>query len=214
MRTTLVALTLAALSIVWWPTAAIAEDLKITRGTITALDGRSLTVKAGDHEMTFSVDNKTMVEARGASTKSARAAATGKPGPNLADVLSTGQAVAVTYNDMAGTLHATEIKAIAKASASNANPDSMRSNGVVTSKGGDWLTIHGSSGSGATFDQTFKVDGSTKVFRTGAGTAAAAKGGKAPFSEIVVNGDHVSVGYHKLGDALIAADIRVTMKAQ
>jgi len=213
MRTTLFTLTLAVLSIVWWPTAAaIAQDARVARGTITAMAGHSLTVKAGDHEMTFSVDNKTVVEARGGSTKSARAAATGKPGPKIDEVLQTGQTVAVTYSDMAGTLHATEIKAIPKSGAANAN-GSMRSSGVVKSMGGDWITIHGNSGSGATFDQTFKIDGSTKVFKKGAGTAAAAKGGKAPLAEVIVSGDRVSVGYHKLGDALLASDVSVTMKA-
>ena len=39
----------------------------------------------------------------------------------------------------------------------------------------------------------------TKVLAKGAGTAVAAKGGKAPFAELVASGDHVSVSYHKLG---------------
>jgi hypothetical protein len=210
MRSTLFALALTALTIVWWPTApAIAEDARIARGTIVSMDGRSLVVSAAGHEMTFSIDSKTIVEARGGSTKSARAAAAGKPGPKLDEVLQTGQAVAVTYNDVAGTLHATEIKAIPKPGAANA----MRSSGVVKSLGGDWITIQGNSGSGASFEQTFKVDASTRVFKKGAGTAAAAKGGRAPFNELIASGDHVSVGYHKSGDALVASDVRVTMKA-
>src|SRR5438552_2965010 len=118
MKSTLVALTLTALSVIWGPAASVlAQDAKVAKGTITAISGRSLTVKVGDRDMSFSVDTKTMVQARGASTKASRLAATGKPGPHLADVLQTGQAVAVTYSDMAGSLRASEITAIAKAGA-------------------------------------------------------------------------------------------------
>lgn len=215
MRTTFFALALTALSIVWWPTApAHAEDAKVARGTIVSMGGGSLVVSSAGREMTFSIDNKTMVEARGASTKSAQSAASGKPGPTLDEMLHTGQAVAVTYHDLAGTLHATDIKAIPKSGAATASANgTMRSSGVVKAIGADWITIHGNGGSGATFDQTFKVDGSTRLFRKGAGSAAAANGGRVPFTQFVASGDHVSVGYHKLGDALIASDVRVTMKA-
>ena len=91
MRSTLVALTLTALSVIWGPTAsALAQDAKVAKGTITAIGGRSLTVKVGDQDMAFNVDTKTIVQARGASTKATRFAATGKPGPHLADVLQPG----------------------------------------------------------------------------------------------------------------------------
>jgi hypothetical protein len=215
MKPTLVALTLTALSVIGWPTApAVAQDAKVARGTITAMGGKSVTVKAGDQDMTFSIDTKPVVQARGASTKSNRAAATGKPGPHLDELLQTGQAVAVTYNDMAGTLHATEIKAIPKAATSTADARAeTKSAGVVKAIGADWITINGRSSRGASFEQTFKIDPSTKVFGKGAGTAAAAKGGKAPFTDLVVSGDHVSVSYHKMGNSLIASDVHVTMKA-
>jgi Domain of unknown function (DUF5666) len=215
MKSTLFAITLTALSVICGPTApAAAQDAKVARGTIAAMGGKSVTVKVGDQDMTFSIDSKTMVQARGASTKSSRAAAAGKPGPRLDDVLQTGQAVAVTYNDMAGTLHATEIKAIPKAGASTASAKAAtKSAGVVKSMGADWITINGRSGGGSSFEQTFKIDPSTKVFGKGAGTAVAAKGGKAPFTDLVVSGDHVSVSYHKLGNSLVASDVHVTMKA-
>ena len=215
MRPTLFALTLMALSVIWGPTApAIAQDAKVARGTITAIGGQSVRVKVGDHDMTFNVDSKTTVEARGASTQSRRAVAAGKPGPNLAQVLQTGQSVAVTYHDMAGTLHATDIKAVAKAGASNTSAKAaMTSSGVVKSIGADWITINGHSGGGSSFEQTFKIDPGTKVVGKGAGTAVAAKGGKAPFTDLVASGDHVSVSYHKMGTALLASDVTVTMKA-
>ena len=97
--------------------------------------------------MAFNVDNTTMVEARGGSTKSARLAASGKPGPHLAELLKAGQAVAVTYSDMAGNFHASDIKAIPKR-AERRTRTLAASNpiGVVKAIGPDWITINGSSG--------------------------------------------------------------------
>ena len=213
MRKTLSALTLTALTLIGSSIPAVASDAKVARGTITAMAGQSLTLNAGDHEMTFSVDSATVVEARGGSTKMTRAMASGKPGIHLADVLKTGQAVAVTYNDMAGGFHATEIKAVPKSDLPNANP-SMRSSGAVASLGEDWITIKGNSGGGASFEQTFKVDGHTRVFAKGAGTAAAKKGGRVPFGEIVSAGDRITVDYSKYGNVILASEIHVTMKAQ
>lgn len=215
MRSTLFALTLTALSIILWPAApAIAQGAKVARGTVAAIGGQSVTVKVGDQDLRFSIDRKTMVEARGASTKSTRAAAAGRPGPHLDEILQSGQAVAVTYDDVAGTLHATAIKALPKAAASPASARAeMRSSGVATSVGADWITIHGASGGGASFEQTFKIDPDTKVFAKGAGKAVAATGGKAPFTHLVASGDRVRVAYHQAGSALVASDVHVLMKA-
>jgi hypothetical protein len=216
MRSTLVALTLSTLSVFSAPSLATAQTSKVARGTIASIAGPSLTVKVGEQDMKFSVDSKTMVLARGASTKAAHAAAAGKGGPHLNELLQNGQAVAVTYKDMAGGLHATEIKAIAKvsesSSASASANASKTSTGIVKSMGADWITINGRSGP-ASFDQTFKIDPATRVFAKGASTAAAARGGKAPFTEIIKAGDHVTVLYHLKGDTLLASDVHVTMKA-
>ena len=215
MRSTFFALTLTALSVVWWPTtSALAQHAKVARGTIAAIGGQSVTVKVGDQDMTFSIDSKTIVQVRGASSKSARAAAAGRSGPHLDEVLQPGQAVAVTYRDMAGALHATGIRALPKPAALPASAKAeMKASGVVKSIGADWITINGRSSGGATFEQTFKIDPQTKVFGKGAGTAAAAAGGKAPFTHLVAGGDHVSVSYHQSGNGLLASDVHVTMKA-
>ena len=213
MRSTLVALSLSTLSVFSTPSLATAQTSKVAQGTVASIAGPSLTVKVGDQNMKFSVDSKTTVLARGASTKSARAAAAGRSGPHLDELLTAGQPVAVTYQDMSGALHATEIKAILKASPSSASADASRTaTGVVKSMGADWITISGRSGP-ASFEQTFKLDSSTKVFAKGAGTAAASRGGKAPFAEIIASGDHVSVSYHVKGDALHASDVHVVLKA-
>ena len=89
----------------------------------------------------------------------------------------------------------------------------MLSSGVVKSLGADWITISGNSGSGASFEQTFKISAETKVTAKGASTATAATGGKLGFAKLIGVGDHVNVSYHKKGDSLEASAVNVTGKA-
>jgi hypothetical protein len=216
MRSILVALSISALSVLGSTAPAFAQGAggQVATGTVTSITPSSLTVKVGEQDMRFSVDGKTMVEVRGGSTKSAQAAASGKPGPHLEELIKMGQPVAVTYSGTSGSLHATAIKAIPKAPATTSAADaSMRSEGIVKAMGGDWITVSGNGGGGSTFEQTFRIDTATKVFAKGASTAAAAKGGKVPFKDFVTSGDHVSVSYRSQGDSLIASDVHVTMKA-
>ena len=213
MRSTMIALAVATVSVLGPTTPVFAQQAKVARGTITAIAAQSVTVKVGDQDLKFNVDSKTMVEARGASTKSNRATAAGKPGPQLAEVLQTGQSVSVTYNEAAGALHATGIKVVPKSVASAAPADAaLSSNGTVKALGADWITISGSGGSGASFEQTFKINTATRVFAKGGTTATVASGGRVAFEKLIATGDHVSVDYHKDGDALWASQVRVTMK--
>lgn len=213
MRPIVVALAISALSLLGSTAPAFAQGSQTANGTVTSMSASSLTVKVGDQDMKFSVDSKTMVEVRGGSTKSAQAAASGKPGPHLEELLKAGQAVAVTYTGAAGSLHATSIRAIPKVPAPTAPGDvTKNSEGTIKAMGADWITISGKGGGGVTFEQTFKIDSSTKVFAKGASTATAAKGGKLPFKDLVANGDQVSVSYHIQGESLLASDVHVTMK--
>jgi hypothetical protein len=219
MKSTVIALTLTTLSVLLGSSSpASADEAKVARGTVAAIGAKSVTVKVGDQDMTFAVDSKTLVETRGGSTKSGQAAAAGKRGPQLSELIAAGQPVAVTYTGTAGALHATGIKTIPKSAAAPAgtkaeNAGEKKSAGVVKSMGADWITINGSGGGGSSFEQTFKIGSTTKVFAKGAGTAAAAKGGKMPFADILTSGDHVSVSYRVQGDSLLASDVHVTMKA-
>ena len=211
MKPTLIALTLTTLSVFSMPIHATAGDAKVARGTIASMAGQSVAVTVGDHDMTFRIDNKTLVEARGGSTKTAHATASGKPSVHIDEVLKPGQWVAVSYNDMNGTLRATEIKAIPKPGAPSTT---LHSNGVVKAIGSDWITINGKSGGGASFEQTLKIDAKTMVLAKGASTAVAAKGGRAPLTDLVHSGDHVTASYHKADDGLLASKLRITTKAQ
>jgi hypothetical protein len=213
MRTTLLAVTFTALSLLYWPATPSAQEERVVRGVVSEIGGSSLTVTAGGKLMTFGADSKTQIENRGAGTKTRQIMATGKPGPHLSDVLKVGQSVAVTYRDVAGTPYASFIRAIPGMRNSSPEPATeMRSTGTVKAIAGDTITIVGASGGGGSFTQTFLVSSATKVIGKGAGTATAAKGGKVPFTDLVAAGDKVSVSYHRAGDALQASDVRVTMK--
>jgi hypothetical protein len=215
MRSILVVLSISALSVLGSTSPAFANgDRQVASGTVTSMGASSVTVKVGGQDMKFSVDSKTMVEVRGGSTKSAQAAASGKPGPHLEELIKTGQPVTVTYTGTPGSLHATTIKAVRTVPGATAAGDaSMMSEGIVKAMGADWITISGKGGGGTTFEQTFKIDPATKVFAKGASTATAATGGKALFKDLVSSGDHVSVSYRTRGESLIASDVHVTVKA-
>jgi hypothetical protein len=217
MKSMFLALLVAVLSVVAWPTAqAIAQEEKLARGTVSDIGGSWVTVKVRDEALKFSVDSKTRVEARGGSTKTHEAKLAGKPGPKITELLKVGQPVAVSYHDMAGSLHASKIQAIPSAGhdggSIKAAPAEMTSMGTVKTVAADSITISGHSGGGGSFTQTFTIDPTTKVVGKGAGTATAAKGGRAPLSDLVSNGDKVSVSYHKMGDTLHASDVRVTVR--
>src|SRR4051812_47995759 len=146
MRRTGVVLALGALSFVCSPAApALAQAAKSTRGTVTAIANDSITVKVADHDMTFSVDGKTSVQAVGAGTKMAAAVKAGQAGPKLADVIKVGQPVEVTYHDTAGTMHATRIHGVASVGDGGVAA-AKSSNGTVQSVSATSLTITGSSG--------------------------------------------------------------------
>ena len=212
MRRLLLAVPLAALSIVGWPTThALAQETKNARGTLTAMTADSVTVTVGATNLTFKVDDKTQVEAAGAGGKTRQAAAAGKPGPKLEELLKVGQAVAVSYHDVGGTLHAATIKRVT--SSGNAGAPATRSTGKVTAVSATSLTIAGSASSGSTFTQTFTIDPKTSVIGPGAGTAAAAKGGRTVATEVIGMGDTVSVSYREEGAMLHASSVRVTAKA-
>jgi Domain of unknown function (DUF5666) len=216
MRTTLLAVTLIALSFIYWPATASAQEERVARGIVSEIGSTFVTVKVGSEAMRFSADTKTQVENRGAGTKARQAMANGKSGPHLSDVLKVGQPVAVTYRDMAGKPYASFIRAIPSVKNGGGSvqqaPSEMRATGTVKAIAGDSITIMGAVNGGGSFTQTFAVNSATKVVGRGAGTATAAKGGRAPFTDLIAAGDRVSISYHNVGNTLQASDIRVTMK--
>lgn len=217
MRWTVVAIPVAALSLVAWLTPqALAQDTK-TAGSVTAMAASSITVTSSGKNMTFTVNTDTEVIARGGSTASRAAKRTGKAGANLAELVKVGDSVEVTHRQRNGAMYAAVIRRVDAATAvrgAKADDKTASSNGMVDSVSGTMLTISGSTGGGGTFKQTFTIDGSTKVIAVGAGTAAAAGGGRISVTDVVGRGDRVSISYHPVGDTLHASEIRVREKAK
>jgi hypothetical protein len=84
---------------------------KRATGMVKTVAADSLTISgAGGKDMMFSVDSSTKVVAKGASTKSA--AQGGKL--MIADAVKSGDRVTVSYHDMDGKMHATEVRVTAK----------------------------------------------------------------------------------------------------
>ena len=203
-----------ALSVIGWSTGspAAAQDRKMARGTLTAMVADSVTVTVQGKEMKFSVDAKTVVEAAGAGTKTRAEQKKGAPGPKLADVLKTGQAVEVTYSEAGGTNRASRIRAVLSVGAgggstSQKQPAGKTATGTVKSVSAGSLTV-----SAGGKDMTFSVDTKTVVAGTGAGTKTAAAGGKTVMTDLVTVGDTVSVSYGETGTTMHAERVRVTIK--
>jgi len=213
MKWTLIAVPLAAFSIVAWQApAAMAQEHKTARGTVTAVSGDSVSVKVGDQDMKFAVDKDTRVITAGGGTKTRKAQAAGAAGVKVADVLKVGQAVEVTYGESGGTMQAIDIRTMAKVPAAGASataaPAAKTAAGTVKDVSATSLTITDKSK-----DLTFSVDNSTRVIGKGAGTKAKAGGGKIPITDLVASGDQVSVTYHETDGAMHAASVRVVTKA-
>ena len=116
MRRTTLRLSLAAFTLVgFFGVSLTAQDTKDARGTVTAMSADSITVKAGEREMKFTVDGKTVLTAEGAGTAAREAAAAGKGGPKLAEFVKVGDAVEVAYHETGGTMHAARIRRILSA---------------------------------------------------------------------------------------------------
>jgi len=208
----ILALSLAAALVALVAGLAQAQSTQKARGTVTAVAADSITISAGDKPMTFMVDAKTVVTASGAGTASRAAEAAGKAGPKLAEVLKVGEAVEVEYHDLGGKLHAANVRRTRTAGSGGGGVEDRTemATGTVEAVTATSLSIAGSSGGGATFKQTFTIDQQTKVVGRGAGTAASK--GKVTAPDLVGVGDRVSVSYHKMGDTLHAAEIRVTQQ--
>jgi len=80
-------------------------------GVVKSVSANSLTINSSGKDMTFTVDNDTRFVGKGLSTKSAT-----KQGKMTAnDAVGVNDRVAVTYHDMAGTMHASNVNILSKA---------------------------------------------------------------------------------------------------
>ncbi len=197
---------------------AIAQT-KTVKGSVKEVGANTVTVSVAGKDMTFNVDAKTTVVARGAGTKAKAAESAGKTGPGLSEVVKVGEAVEVAYHE-AG-MHADTVRAIASVppppppapagEAVDQKAKATSESGVVSAVTGNSLTVKGKAG-----DTTFAVDTKTIVSGTGFGSAGRKitdAGGKPTLSDFVHSGDSVTVTYHDTGVAKMATNVRVTKKA-
>ena len=212
----------SVLALVTWlaPLPVAAQQEKTARGTVTAIAGNTLSVKAGTSEMKFAVDAKTIVTAEGGSTAN-RAAAEKGSGPKLSELVKVGDAVEVSYHETGAALHAVRVRRVPTPGAGGGGTSDARaaaksetSNGTVESITGSALTITGTGGGGSTFKQTFTIDSNTRLVGVGVGTAAAKAGGKLSFTDQVTKGDRVAVTYRQAGSVLHADEVRITQKVK
>ena len=208
--------TSAILVFAWLVVPALAQS-KSARGTVTAMSGDTVTVKAGTQELKFTVDATTRVIGEGAGTASRAAEAKGATGPKLAEVLKVGDNVEVSYREASGMLHATTVQRVASAGAGGGGTSDAKAavktetaSGEVTAVSGTSLTITGTAAAGGSFTQSYTVDGNTHVVGEGAGTAASK--GKVTILDLVAKGNRVTVTYQASGATLVASEVRVTRK--
>jgi hypothetical protein len=83
------------------------------RGSVTALAGNSITVK-GEKEWTFTIDSKTLVIGRGVGTLTKQFKEKGQA-PTVKDFVGVGDTVVVSYKEVGGAMHASEIRIAIKA---------------------------------------------------------------------------------------------------
>lgn len=207
---------------------AEAQDTKDARGVVTATKPDAVTVKVGSSEMTFKIDNSTRVATRGGSTAMREAREKGQEHLPYTNFVKVGQTVVVAYHE-AG-MHAASIRVVdqaaggtqatppagapaAGAAAAPAPPraKSGTATGTVTAVSATSLTIKTSSG-----EETFNIDGKTKVLGQGLGTQARemkSAGEKQMFDAFVHKGDMVRVLYEDTAGARHASEVRVTKKA-
>jgi hypothetical protein len=196
-------------------TPAAAQTSKEARGTVTAVTDSSLKVKVGAQEMTFAVDSKTAVLARGAGRATRDAQATGAPGIKIGDAIKPGGAVIVQYTEAGGKMTATEVRAVSDAGegggsvSTTAAPPSKSVTGKVKSATANSLVVTADNK-----DMTFAVSPETKVEAKGAGTATQAAGGRIAFNTLVGAGDTVQVTYQEAGATMRATEVRITIKVR
>jgi len=196
---------------------ALAQS-KTVRGTVTAMAGDTVTIKTLDKDMSFKVDAKTDIVAKGGSTATRAAQAAGAAGPKLSDIIKVGEGVEVTYTEDGGVMHAKQIRGDVLVPSAPKAPEApaaakQKATGKVTAVAGDTITVNA-----AGKDWTFKVDSKTDIVAAGGSTAtraAQAAGAAGPkLGDIVKVGDQVEVDWHDMAGVNHATYVRVLAKAK
>lgn len=217
MRRAFIGIAAGLFAVVMTAPAALAQDkdTKWVRGTVTAVTGSSITVKAKGKDYTFAIDKTTEVEAPGGGTAQRAAEKAGEAGISVADVIKKGSGAEVRYHDMGGTLHAARIRGGLPPSegstSEDAPPKPTSATGTVSAITNDSLTVTSGANS-----WTLAIDKNTKIIGEGVGTLSrklkeAGKGMTA--TDAIGVGDSVNVSFSEAGGAKTASSINITRKA-
>jgi len=180
------------------------------RGSVVAVSDSSLTVRAGQQDLTFVVSGDTNVEAPGAGRQTRKVREAGGRGIKITEFVKPGQPVLVTYREANGRNQAVTVRPISSAGSANGpKPEAAKSaSGKVTSITASTLTVDHDGQA-----LTFAVDTATRVSAPGAGRASRAAGGRLPITDLVGKGDVVNVVYQDAGSSMNASQVRIQIKA-
>ena len=182
---------------------------KEIRGAVTAISNSSMTISAGQRDMTFIIDPATKVEVKAAAKKTRAAGSAGNPGVTITEFIKTGNNVLVRYKEDSAGLHALSVRPVSSSTKSSREPSDVEirlASGTVTEVTQSRLRLE-SRGE----DLTFAVNADTDVLARNASRTTKAVGGKTTIADFVRDGDTVSVTYLDAGGAMTASQIRVRL---
>ena len=199
-----------AFVVVTGPAAAAAQTKEI-RGSAVAVSDSSLTVKAGEQTLSFAINRDTLVEAKGASTRTRRAEAVGNsPAIKVTDYVKAGDPVLVSYRQADGRNLALTVRPISSVGTTGvaATEPAKNVQAKVKSISGNALILDQDG-----HDLTFAIDRDTDVLAAGGTRATKKAGGSQPITEFVHAGDIVRVEYREAGGSMKALEIQVRGRA-
>ena len=186
---------------------ATAQSKEI-RGSAVAVSDSALTVKAGEQTLSFVITRDTLIEAKGASTRTRRAESAGNsPAIKVTDYLKAGDPVLVSYRAADGRNLALTVRPISAVGTTGAAESFKNVQAKVKSISGSALILDRDGR-----DMRFTLDRDTDVFAVGATRAAKKAGGSLPITDLVHAGDIVWVQYLDAGGSMTAREIQVRMR--
>lgn len=199
-----------ALVVVVGHATAEAQNKEI-RGTAVTVSDSLLTVKAGEQTLSFVIEKGTVVEAKGASTRTRNAETVGKsPAIRVTDYVKAGDPVLVSYRLADGKNLALTVRPVSSVGTSGAAPADSAKNvqAKVKSISGNTLILDQDGR-----DMTFSIDRETDVLAVGGTRATRRANGALPITDFVHTGDIVRVEYREAGGSMKALEIQVKGRA-
>jgi len=188
-------------------TAAEAQSKEI-RGSAVAVSDSFLSVKAGEQTLSFVINRDTLVEAKGASTRTRRAESAGNsPAITLTDYVKPGDPVLVSYRAADGKNLALAVRPISAVGTTGAAGSTKNIQAKVKSISGNALILDQNGR-----DVRFTLDRETDVLAIGATRATKKAGGSVPITDLVHAGDLVWVEYLEAAGSMRAVEIQVRMR--